>query len=109
MLETLKGVGCPPPIEKVSPEPDDDEVKPKKKKAAKNKKKKKTRKADEPDSESAYKPGDFNLIFRKFVKDKQTEGFSFKEGLKLWGASQTRARLLENMPESEKKKRRFTV
>ena len=56
---------------------------------------------------SVYKPGEFNDTFRTFVKDMKASGLTHAASLKAWSESGVRKRLLENMPLSEKKKRRF--
>ena len=57
--------------------------------------------------QDAYKPGEFNEIYQKFLKDKKNEGHTHHEAMTLWKSSVIRERLLFGMSESQRKKRRF--
>ena len=62
---------------------------------------------DSEGSQDAYKPGEFNEIYQKFLKDKKNEGHTHREAMTLWKPSVIRERLLFGMSESQRKKRRF--
>ena len=124
MLEVLKQIGCPKPCKKVSDEPESEKVpEPKEecqeeKKAPRRpvKKKRSFGKKSKPHGEvgndmgkggSVYKPGEFDETFRTYVEDMKASGLTHAASLKAWSESDVRKRLLENMPLSEKKTRRF--
>ena len=60
-----------------------------------------------PESKTAYKPGQFQEEFHKFVQEKKSEGASHRNALIMWKSSMVRERLLHGLPEGERKKRRF--
>ena len=62
---------------------------------------------DSAGSQDAYKPGEFNEIYQKFLKEKKKEGHKHRDAILLWKSSVTRERLLFGMSESQRKKRRF--
>ena len=116
----MKEIGCPKPCKKVSDEPEVGEKQEGKKKENVVQGKKdepvtvpKAKKAASKDSSSAcsgqscYKAGDFNEKFKEFVKKKKVEGLNHKDAIAAWHVSKVKKRLLEHMPYSEKKKRRF--
>ena len=76
-------------------------------KKVKKKKVKGEKKIAESKNASVYKAGDFCETFKAYVKDMKATGMSHAASLKSWNTSDVRARLLADMPLSEKKKRRF--
>ena len=99
----MKSIGCPPPLQDIYEEPEECEVEVKKPKEKKGKALPKTSSS----GPCKYKAGDFKKVYEDFVKDQKQTGVSHRDALLKWGKSVIRARLLENMPESEKKKRKF--
>ena len=115
-METLKQIGCPKPCEKIQEEPENEGEPEKKKDSAQQQQKKPGKKPGKTEKEKetapakgvqVYKPGDFNEIFKSYIKAQKAAGYSHKESLAMWQESSERKRLLEDMPLSEKKKRRF--
>lgn len=114
VLETLKGLKCPPPVV-IDQEGDQDEEEPKDEPKKPNKPKKdKTEKPKEVNKSSSakktnynYKPGEYQEEYRKFICEAKNR--VHKEALELWQISDFRISLLANMPDSELKRRRFKI
>ena len=125
VLDVLKNLPCPPPIQHVAAEPDEEEpvkkeigevpAKPGKKKkgtpapvkADTSKTSSSKPKMKSGESGGVYKAGDFQETYKNFVQDKRDSGVSFKDALASWKSSAERAELLKHMSHSEKKRRRF--
>lgn len=122
VLAVLQNLPCPEPVATVGTEPDAEVCSKKKGKGKTKKKKRQPKKGSggkklpggEVSSKStgktfgAYKPGDFNDVYRKFLQREKESGVSHAEANKAWKGSKERSDLLAEMPEAEKKKRRFT-
>ena len=70
-------------------------------------KSKQTKPAQAP-LDCAYVAGEYSQVRLKFIRKRQASGWTFKEASAYWNTSKTRAKILENMPPSEKARRRFT-
>lgn len=115
----LKRTPCPPPVARVSDEPDEAKETENGKKVKKpNKKKKKKNKAGSDSSDKGknppkaknfgtYEPGKYMTVYKAFVQEqKVNNGLSHKDAKK-WHDSHEKWELLREMPEAEKKRRRF--
>lgn len=116
----LKRTPCPPPVARVSDEPDEAKETENGKKVKKpNKKKKKKNKAGSDSSDKGknppkaknfgtYEPGKYMTVYKAFVQEqKVNNGLSHKDAIKKWHDSHEKWELLREMPEAEKKRRRF--
>lgn len=117
----LKRTPCPPPVATTGDEPE--EVKDTENKKAKTtkKKKKKTKKEDKDKDDKddkgknppkaknfgTYEPGKYMTVYKSFVQEQKVNGLSHKDALKKWHDSHEKWELLREMPEAEKKRRRF--
>ncbi len=55
-----------------------------------------------------YQPGKYMTVYKNFVQEqKANNGLSHKDALKKWQDSHEKRELLREMPEAEKKRRRF--
>lgn len=61
----------------------------------------------EPEVQTAYRPGHFQEEYHKFVQEKKSKGASHREALIMWKSSMVRERLLLGLSQGERKKRRF--
>lgn len=60
------------------------------------------------DGAQVYKPEAFMNLMKSFIKEKrETEGMSFKQAREAWTSSKVRQDLINTMPVSEQKRRRF--
>ena len=111
----LRETPCPPPVVEVADEPKDVDGKSKPKKS-----KKKTRtkqKGNNNDDEGknppkaknfgTYEPGKYMAVYKTFVQEQKTNGLSHEDALQKWHDSHEKRELLREMPEAEKKRRRF--
>ena len=57
--------------------------------------------------QSDYNAGEFNKVFKEFMLQAKEKGLKRPEALEQWKQFPERARLLEGMPLSEQKRRRF--